>query len=183
MTTDTDTPTPTKLDQIITHQVHPLAQARCELGTLVQALQDGIEQLKADHMPGVRAAIDKAAAAWAALAAQIEEHPELFVRPRTVQAHGIKFGLAKGKGALQILNPDRTVALIRKHLPDQAQVLIATKEMPAKDALAQLSVADLKRIAVDVVDSGDQVVIKPADGEIDRVVRALMKAAVQESDA
>ncbi len=167
------------LDEIIDDEVQTLAQARASLGLLMHALQQGMEALKADHMPGIRAAVSDAETAWKALSAQIELHPHLFVKPRTAVAHGIKFGMAKGKGGLNIPDPDKTVALIRKHLPEQADVLIAVKEAPAKEALVQLPAADLKRIGVQVVDSGDQVVIKPADGEVDKLVKVLLKAAIE----
>jgi hypothetical protein len=159
-----------------------LASARANLADYVMALQAGIEALKTDHMPLIRQSIDDAAAAWKALDAEIEVHPELFVKPRTLTAHGIRFGFAKARGAIEINDEDRTVALIRKHLPEQADVLIATKELPVKQALLQLSAADLKRIGVNVTETGDRVLIKPADGEVDKLVKALISAAVEEEE-
>ena len=172
-----DMPVKTALDGV-GDRAEALARARGQLAELVQVLEEGLNHLKADAMPMIRESIDAAATAWSALAAEIEAHPELFVKPRTVSMHGIKFGFGKGKGGLEIADADRTCALIKKHLPDQAEVLIATKETPVKDALAQLPAADLKRIGVNVKDTGDQVVIRPADGEIDKIVKALIKAAV-----
>jgi hypothetical protein len=166
--------------ETLTERAEVLSRARKHLAMLVMALQEGIEHFKADQMPNVRSAIEVASGAWSALEADIQAHQELFVRPRSVVAHGIKFGLAKGRGGLVIEDEDRTVALIRKHLPDQADVLIATREMPVKDALVQLPAADLKRIGVQVKDTGDQVLIKPADGEVDKLVKALVAAAVSE---
>jgi hypothetical protein len=173
--------TTTTID-ILRVRAETLASARALLADMVTELQSGIEALKADHMDGIREAIDGAAAAWKALEAEIEANPLLFVKPRTISAHGIKFGLAKGRGGLVIEDEERTLALIRKHLPDQADVLIATKEAPVKDALVQLPAADLKRIGVQVKDTGDQVLIKPADGEVDKLVKALVAAAVNGED-
>jgi hypothetical protein len=170
----------TTIDDIGKH-AEILAGARRALGTLVQALQDGIEHMKAQHMPAIRDSIESAAVAWRELELMIERNPECFERPRTVQMHGIKFGLAKGRGGLDIEDPDRTIALIRKHLPDQADVLIATKETPVKDALLQLPASDLKRIGVNVRDTGDQVLIRPADGEVDKLVRTLVSGAVEKA--
>lgn len=157
-----------------------LANARRHLGDFVGALQEGINHLRADAMPELRAQIEIATEAYNALKAEIEAHPECFDKPRTMSLHGIKFGYAKGKGGLEIADPDRTVKLIRKHLPDQADVLIATKEAPVKDALAQLPADDLKRIGVEVKGTGDCVVIRPADGEIDKLVKALVSEAVED---
>jgi hypothetical protein len=168
----------TTIDTLI-ERAEVLARTRQQLATLVTALQEGIEHLKASSMPEIRTAIEVASGAWSALESDIQAHPDLFVKPRSVMAHGIKFGLAKGRGGLVIDDEDRTVALIRKHLPDQADVLIATKEMPVKDALVQLPAADLKRIGVQVKDTGDQVLIKPVHSEVDKLVKALVAAAVE----
>ena len=69
----------------------------------------------------------------------------------------------------------QVVKLIQKHFPEQFDVLVKTIEKPIKDSLANLSVADLKRIGVTVTDSGDCVVIKSMDSEIDKLVDALLK--------
>ena len=159
---------------------HVLSRHRAQLALMVQALNEGIEALKADKLPEIRAAIDAAGGAWQQLEAELKAHPELFVSPRSLEAHGIKFGYAKGKGGLDIADPDRTVALIRKHVPpDQAKVLIATKEAPVKDALALLPAAELKKLGVEVKGTGDVVFIKPAEGAVDKLVKALVTAAVE----
>jgi hypothetical protein len=160
-----------------------LAEQRAVMAQLVGELQAGIAALMEDQMPAVRLAIDGAAEAWSILEQTIKDSPHLFVKPRTVTMHGIKLGLEKGKGGLEIPDPPKTIALIKKHLADQADVLIDVKETPAKGALAQLPAADLKRVAVNVKDAGDQVVIRPADSQIDKLVRALVRAAIQESEA
>ena len=164
----------------LTRSALALSEARHQLGTMVQALNAGLEALKADQMPEIRAAIDVATAAWAELEAAIQASPGLFVKPRTVAAHGITFGIQKSKGSIHVPDSDRTVLLIRKHLPDQAAVLITTKEAPVKKALEQLSAADLKRIGVHVGEAQDTVVIRPAPSDVDKLVKALVKAEVEE---
>ena len=70
---------------------------------------------------------------------------------------------------------DQVVRLIKKHFPEQADVLIKTVEKPIKGAIQQLPVADLKRIGVTVEETGDVVVIKSTDSEIDKLVSALLE--------
>jgi hypothetical protein len=159
-----------------------LAEARAQLGTLVQALNAGLEAMKAENMPEIRAAIETATAAWQALELGIQLNPQLFVKPRTVAAHGIVFGIQKGKGSIEIADPDATVRLIRKHLPELADTLIATKETPVKKAVERLPVADLKRIGATVVDAGDQVVIRPAPSDVDKLVKALVRAELDPAE-
>jgi hypothetical protein len=167
--------------EVVTERAEALATHRERLGALVGALNKSIELLKADHMPELRAAITEATDSWASLEAGIRANPELFVKPRTISVHGIKFGLAKGKGSLEIANEAKTIMLIEKHFPEKADVLIDVKKTPAKDAICLLPAADLKRIGCEVKDTGDRVVIKPSDGEVDKIVKALISAAVDEA--
>lgn len=168
---------------VIEDRARVLAGARAELGALVQALNAGLEAMKAEQMPDIREAIDLATAAWGRLEQAIQAAPELFVKPRTVAAHGITFGIQKSKGAIEIPDPDKTVALIRKHLPDQARVLISVKEVPVKKAVEKLAAAELKRIGVHVGEAVDAVVIRPAPSDVDKLVRALVKAQVEDEPA
>ena len=105
----------------------------------------------------------------------------------TGASKGIGAGIAKAlaaAGATVVVNyasskadADAVVARIKKHLPDQVDVLIQSKDVPVKSALAQLTAVELKKLGVSVTDAEDQIVIKTADSEIDKTVEALLKAA------
>ena len=155
-----------------------LAEARNQLATVVGALNEGIELLKVDALPEVSHRIGIAANAWAALQAAINANPHLFVKPRKVSMHGIQFGVEKGKGAIEITDPEETVRLIRRKMPELADVLIATRDVPVKKAIAGLNSKELRAIGVTVTDATDQVVIRPENSSLDKLVKALMKAAV-----
>jgi len=147
----------------------------------VSAFNDGLAALRKDHIPGIKKAVAKAVEAEASLRALIEAHPDCFTKPKTQVFSGVKVGYQKGKGTISFEDADSVVARIKKHLPDQADVLIKQKETPVKDALAQLSAADLKKIGVTVSEAGDQVVIKPVDSEVDKMVDALLKDVGEEA--
>lgn len=168
--------------EVIEQKALLLSMARSRLGDLVQQLNAELEVLKGEQMPAIRVAIAQALVAWKTLDVGIQASPDLFVRPRTVAAHGITFGLAKSKGSLEIPDPDKTVALIRRHFPEQAAVLIQTKEMPVKKALEQMTAAELKRLSVQVGEGQGQVVIRPAASDVDKLVRALVRSEA-EADA
>lgn len=159
------------------------ADARGVLSERVAALQQEMEAARRRRLRGIREAAARAADARGALHAAVEGAPELFERPRTVTIAGIKIGWQKGRGEIVWDDAERVVALINRHLTEQADVLIRVTEMPIKSALAQLSAADLRRIGVTVVETGDQVVIRPVDGEIDRLVDALLREAAEEVEA
>lgn len=159
------------------------ADARTKVADIVTQLNEGIDALKRDHLPALKRAIARAAEKHDQLKQIIEANPALFAKPRTVIYHGVKLGFAKGKGGIAFDDAEQVVKLIRRHLPDVADTLIAVKETPAKDALAQLSVAELKKIGCSVVDSADAVVIRPTDSEVDKLVDALLKGATEEQAA
>lgn len=159
------------------------AEARDRLRDLVAALDAGMKALQREHLPGIRRALRRAATAEAALHAAIEAAPELFVRPKTVILHGVRVGFIKGKGGIEWDDADRVLALIERHLPDQLDILCKVVRRPSREALAQLDVATLKKLGCRVVDTGEEVFIKPVDGALDKMVEALLKSATEEAKA
>ena len=151
------------------------AEARDELAAQVDALKAETAGLKRIRLPAIRRLTGKAANRRARLAAAIDGARGLFVKPRTVIAHGVRVGVVKARGELGWRDGEQVIRLIRKHLPDRAEALIKVSERPLKSALAQLTAAELKRIGVAVGETGDKVLIKPADGDIDKFVDALLK--------
>lgn len=165
----------------IEKRAQALADARSKLTEIVTTLNDDIEALKRQHLKGLKDAVAKMAERHDQLKSLIELNPTLFARPRTVVLHGIKLGLTKGKGSLDWEDDAAVCKAIKRLLPDQQDVLINTTEKPSKDALQQLPGATLKRLGVTVEEAGDQVVIKPADQDVDKLVKALIKGATEEA--
>jgi len=156
------------------------AEARTVLADRVEALTRAMEDAKRQHLRGIKAALGKAAEAEGALRAAIDAGPELFAKPKTRILHGVKVGYRKAPGRLSWDDPDQVVALIKRYHPDQADVLIITKEAPSKQALLQISVVELKRLGVQVTKDTEEVVVAPTDTEVDKLVDALLREAVDE---
>jgi len=151
------------------------AAAHADLSTTVTELNDAVEAVKRVRLTAIKRGVEKAKQHRADLEALVDSARHLFVKPRTVIFHGIKVGLQKGKGGIAFEDPERVLALIKKHFPDQAEILIRTKETPDKEALETLPVADLKRIGCEVTEAGDQIVVKPTNSDVDKIVTALLK--------
>lgn len=156
------------------------AEARERLAGIVADLNAGIEALKRQTMPELKRAIARAATHHDQLRTLIDTAPELFARPRSMVFHGIKLGYQKGKGKIEWDDAEQVVRLIKKHFPEQADVLIVTSEKPAKDALNNLTVAELKKLGISVIEGGDAIFIKPTDSAVDKMVDALLKDATEE---
>lgn len=156
------------------------AEAAGALSDAVRELEEAKQKLQREHLPAIKRLAARARDAKALLASAIVESPELFHRPRTVTFHGVRVGLQKAKGRIEFDDAERVVALVRKFYPEQFDVLVRTSYRPIKEALAQLPAADLKRLGIAVVADSDEVVIKDASGEIDKIVEALLKDEPEE---
>lgn len=158
------------------------AEARAALGGVCAMFQRDIEATKARHLQALKVTVAIAKAKHAELGALIQASPELFTKPRSVVLHGVKLGYQKGKGKMVIEDEAKTIALIEKHFPEQAEVLISIVKTPAKKALERLSAADLKKIAVLVSDAGDVVFVKDTAAEVDKLVAAFLKDDVEDEE-
>jgi len=149
--------------------------AREALAGAIDCLQEEIGAAKRRCLPIIKRCVEKAKERRAELAAAIDESAELFVKPRSVIMHGVRVGFQKAKGKIEFDDPDQVVKLVRKHFPEQFDVLVKTVERPVKDALAQLPAADLKRLGITVEETGDVVLIKDTASDVDKLVEALLK--------
>lgn len=158
----------------ITDLARDLAQSRRSLSQAVGLAQAAIDEVKTRHLHLIETLASQAGEDFDELYAAVEASADLFKKPRTRELHGIKVGFAKGKGRIEWADAGQVVKLIRRHLPDQADLLIKSTEAPVKSALNSLPAADLRRIGVTVTEAGDRVVVTPVDGDLDRLVAALL---------
>lgn len=156
------------------------ADARAALAEIVTALNDGIEALKRQHMPALKKAVAATAQKHEILLNILKENDQAFVKPRSVIFHGVKVGFQKQKGKISYSDAESVVKLIRKHFSkSDAAVMIITEEKPIKKVLDTLPVADLKKLGCTVTADSDEAFIKPTDSEVDKLVDALVKDAVE----
>ena len=114
------------------------------------------------------------------LQSYIEAAPELFTRPKTRIFSGVKVGYQAGKPRVEIPDEAETIRRIREQLPEtQAELLIAVTERVDKRAVANLTAADLKRLRIRIEPGAEQVVIRPVDSDVDRIVKALLDSAAR----
>ncbi|BFU90125.1 MAG: hypothetical protein NTAFB01_13120 [Nitrospira sp.] len=150
----------------------------------LSTLEAELQTVKRRHLKEIKRCTTQAAESESALRAAIEDGPELFDKPKTHIFHGIKVGYRKGSGGLDWEDDEDLVRKIEKLFPDDdeaAQYLIIKKK-PSAEALEDLDAATLKRLGVLVVDTGEQVVIKPVETAIEKLVKALLKDAREEAE-
>lgn len=151
-----------------------LADARAELGERLQRIKDEQEAVKRRYLQGVKNSVDRVRDAHAELKEAVESSKHLFEKPKTRVVHGIRVGWMKQRGKMLWDNAAQVIASLRKLLGDEAEQYIDRKETPKKDRLQELSVGELRRCHVTVTDDTDAPVIKPASGDIDKLIDALI---------
>jgi hypothetical protein len=150
------------------------AKARNVLSERVQDLDSEIRKIHQSRRRGIKSALAAALDAKAKLEATVSANRYLFIKPKTVTIEGIRVGLMKQKGKIECEDEAQVIKLIRKVFPDQADVLIQNKESVVKSALGSLTTAELKKIGCTVKESGESVVIKPQDSDLDKLLEKLL---------
>jgi phage host-nuclease inhibitor protein Gam len=167
----------------IERKTKQFADARAELAERLQALKDEQEAAKRRRIQGLKNAVARLRAERDELLQLLQDNPDLFEQPKTRTLHGIRVGWMKQRGKIEIADTEAVVAGLRKLLGDEAVGFIKVTESPIKAALANLAAKDLKRIGVAVSDDIDMPFIKPADGEIDKLVDALLADDLEEVES
>lgn len=170
-------------------QAAAYAQCRDQLAALVQAMKDEVSTIERGHTPAILKAARRIAALHDELKNSIEAHPECFIKPRSVVVDGLKFGLQKQKGRMNWDSDEelarRVKALARNGdiSAEQAQTLIDWRPKPVAAALEQLDAKLLKRLGVTVTSDTDAPLIKTVDGDVEKLVREIVKQATQAAEA
>lgn len=138
-------------------------------------LQAEIDAIKRQRLRGIKSALAIVAQTREALKQAIDGNKALFKKPRSAVFYGVKVGLQKGKGKLKFDDEDKVIARIKKHFPDLVEALIKREEKLIKPAAEKLSADKLKKIGCELKGTGDQVLMKSADSDIDKMLKALMK--------
>ena len=177
-TTIATAPTPlAKIDALAFN----LSKRRSALSDLVNEIETEQRAVLARFRVKLRDVYGTTAGAQAALQAEVEEHPELFVKPRTLTLHGVKVGFTKGAGRMEIDDELRTIALAKKHLdPEQLALVVSVRESINKKAAAGLTVADLKKIGIRIEETGDRMVLTYTDSALDKLLERLLADAKDE---
>lgn len=153
------------------------ADRRGVLSERVGELQQEMEGARRRHLPGIKRAVASASDAHDRLVAAIESAPELFQKRRTLIIAGVRVGYTKGKGKIVWDDEKLVIKRIHRHFPDRADDLIKVTEKIIRTTLGQMSAAELKKLGCEITDTDDYIVIKPTDGEVDKLVNALMREA------
>lgn len=150
------------------------ADARDDLEQITEAVRGERRRAVREKMRALKGAVARVSAARDALKEAVEGAPALFEKPRTRAMEGIKVGYRKLPGKIEVADEAAAVERVKKKLPGKADVLIVTRETLNRNALKNLSVKELASIGAALGDDEDEVVIKAASTDLDKLVDALL---------
>lgn len=164
------------------------SKARALLAERVNALNAELRSVQARKIEGIKSALAAAADAKALLVAILQEHPELFVKPRTMTLNGIKVGYGQGKGRVDWDDDESVISRAQKLLgkndltQEEFDLIILTKREISATGLKTLEGNLLKRLGVTVEGTGDVVIVKTEDGAVDKLVKRILREGEQKSE-
>lgn len=159
------------LEQLAAELAHAVEARRALVGQLRQALMATAAPL----LPTLRLATASERDARATLLQAVTDAPALFARPRTRNAHGIKYGWQLGKPSIDIPDEARTVKLIRAQVAaEQALLLIRVTEKVDRRAVLDLSAKDLRRLGIRQVEAQDAPLVALPKDDLDKLVDTLL---------
>ena len=159
------------------------ADALSGLTETVEEVREMQRRAIRSNLRRIRSQTAAVSAAKGALEEALEESPELFERPRTREMAGIEVGYRKQPGRFDVPDADATIARIRAKHPKLAASLINVKESLDKAAMRKVDAGTLAQVGVTIVDVDDEVVIRVAGGDVDKLVAALLDDVKEEVDA
>lgn len=168
----TPTPAQVQIDALAANY----AKQRHALGDVLAEYNEAALALHSKFRRRLVEASGRATGALDTLRATIEANRELFEKPKTWTLHGIKLGLQKGKGSLDWDDTEQLVARIQKHFSaEEAELLLRVKKEPVVDALKELDAKTLAKLGVRCEETGEVVVVRAVDGEVEKLLKTLLK--------
>lgn len=160
------------------------AERRALLAGRLTALEHALAVVKRQHLKDVKRQVALTAECELVLRNAIAGSPDLFEKPKTQLLHGIKVGYRKGVGGLDWEDDADVVTKIEKYFDDaeEAARYLIVKKKPSADALEGLDASTLKKFGIVVVETGEQVVVKAVESDVERLVKLLLRDALADTD-
>jgi hypothetical protein len=156
------------------------ADAHEALSAEVTILAVRLERAQRDALPTIKDRLRRLAERAAVLQAALKESAELFEKPRTRVFHGVQVGFRKKIGGLTWEDDETVVARIEKLFGERAPEFLHIAKKPDAAALGKLAVCELMKLGVQVEKDTDAVVLRPVDGDAEKLVRALLGNLLKE---
>ena len=164
------------------NEIEPLCagyDAECvKLEDMISHLEADLEAVKTKHLAALKRQARVVASREAELHSAVEASATLFNKPRTHVMHGTKVGMANTIGSVVFEDEAQVVKLVEKHFKARFDELVKTEHTPRKDALRQLTEAELAKLGCSVEGAGEVVVVKRVAGDVEKLINKLIEKLV-----
>jgi hypothetical protein len=160
-----------------------LREARDDVSEIVTALHNQIAALQSDAIRRIKSAVSRTADRRSELFNLIDCNRHLFIKPKTATFYGICCGVEKGRGRIAYDSEESVIAAAEKKLPDLLDTIAPATRALLKTALKKLTGEQLEKLGCTVEGTGDRVIVRYTDEEVDKLVNALLKSATDEAQA
>ena len=137
-----------------------------------------LQDVQKTHRRAIDGALKTLLAARRELAAQVEAARELFANPKTLVLSGVKVGFRKDPDGVDVPNEETTLSACKELFKGaDSNPVVAVKESLVIPALRKLSPAEMELVGVVPTKGVDVVVVEPVEGDVEKLIAALVKEA------
>jgi len=156
---------------LLSKTAEDLAGKRRALMLAAADMESEVTAVRKRHMPGLRSLALKVRSATDGLKVLVAKVPELFAKPRSRKVADIQYGFRKGSGKIEWDDEEKVIARIRSKRPDLVATAIVSKESVSKEAIEQLTAAELKALGITITGAGDAAYVKAKDADTDALIK------------
>lgn len=169
--------------EVIESTAKELGRQRKELsGDLALAAAE-LDQVRAKWADVLRPRSQRVAELETQLLDFVDRTPSLFKKPQSLEVDGVRFGVRKGKGSLQLPDQKQLLKRMGRVLTKaQRAAIIKVKVSILKGPLSRLSGDLLKRLGVDVNGAGNEAFVSYPKSNLQKLVDWWMKPIGDDGD-
>ena len=156
------------------------AEKRAALTYDQEACRANLREVLSQYLPGIRKQADKLYTTHADLTELVRDNPQLFTDGAKTQInYGIEVGFRKQPDSVGAAddNLDFAIETIKASGPKNARAYLRVKTELDKAALKKLTDEQLAALNCVRTYGGDEALVKPADGELDKYIAMLVPDA------
>ena len=157
--------------------------ARAGLSEIAELIQEEQRAVIRQRGASLKARLKTLRLSYETLRAAIVASPDLFGSKKTLTLADVKIGWRKQPGRLDYADEAKVIAAIRRKMPAHEPLLIKTTEKLAAAGLKNLDAKELASIGVSIRQVGDKLVIGSAEGDLDKIVSAMIDEVGKETEA
>lgn len=151
-------------------------EASVALADLSRDIEAGHDAVNEQYESDLGSALSTLLKAKTKLEIRIQGSPELFEKPKTIVFDGVKFGLKKGPGVMNMPSDKVLLKRLKANHKDVFDNLPRDPKVPGKSFFKNWSVKALRALGIGISGAKDVVTIALVQSETEERIETLLKA-------